>query len=145
MGGIGEAGRDSYIDSNINAYFDAHPDVTSYSLGVNDSSGYCECANCLAQLSGGKNFLSRTDYSNLYYDWANQVIEGVLKKHPDKWFGCLAYSEIAAPPSTVTIHPRFQLSPAFSLYGKTPLLPGLPVYRQSTGRRRGKNPAGHVQ
>jgi len=91
---------------NITAYFDAHPDATSYSLGANDSSGYCACENCLARISGEKNFLGRVDYSDLYYDWANQVIEGVLAKHPDKWFGCLAYSEVAAPPSTVEVHPR---------------------------------------
>jgi hypothetical protein len=91
---------------NISAYFDANPDAPSYSLGANDSSGYCECENCLARISGEKNFLTRTDYSDLYYDWANQVIEGVLEKHPGKWFGCLAYSEVAAPPGKVKVHPR---------------------------------------
>lgn len=91
---------------NINAFFDAHPNATSYSLGTNDSSGFCECENCLARISGEKNFLGRVDYSDLYYDWANRVIEGVLEKHPDKWFGCLAYSEVAGPPANVTVHPR---------------------------------------
>ncbi len=90
----------------INVYFDAHPEATSYSLGANDSSGYCECEKCLARISGERNFLVRMDYSDLYYDWANQVIEGVLKKHPGKWFGCLAYSEVAAPPKKVKVHPR---------------------------------------
>ena len=91
---------------NISAYFDTHPDAASYSLGANDSSGYCECERCRARISGEKNFLGRPDYSDLYYDWANQVIEGVLKKHPGKWFGCLAYSEVAAPPNAVSVHPR---------------------------------------
>lgn len=91
---------------NINAFFDANPDATSYSLGANDSSGYCECERCRARISSETNFLTRVDYSDLYYDWANQVIEGVLKKHPDKWFGCLAYSEVAAPPKEVKVHPR---------------------------------------
>jgi Domain of unknown function (DUF4838) len=91
---------------NINAFFEANPDATSYSLGANDSSGYCECENCMARISGEKNFLMRTDYSDLYYDWANQVIEGVLEKHPGKWFGCLAYSEVAAPPGKVKVHER---------------------------------------
>ncbi|MDI9582953.1 MAG: DUF4838 domain-containing protein [Acidobacteriota bacterium] len=91
---------------NIVKYFDANPQATSYSLGTNDSSGYCRCENCLARISGEKNFLGLTDYSDLYYDWANQVIEGVLKVHPDKWFGCLAYSEVAAPPKNVNVHPR---------------------------------------
>ena len=91
---------------NICAYFDAHPEATSYSLGANDSSGYCQCDECMARISGERNFLQRVDYSDLYFDWANRVIEGVLEKHPDKWFGCLAYSEVAAPPTKVDVHPR---------------------------------------
>ncbi len=91
---------------NIIDYFEANPAATSYSLGANDSSGYCQCEQCLARLSGDKNFLGRVDYSDLYYDWANQVIEGVLERFPDKWFGCLAYSEVAAPPQHTSVHPR---------------------------------------
>ncbi len=91
---------------NIDAFFDAHPDAPSYSLGANDSSGYCQCDACMAQIPGTDNFLGRVDYSDLYYDWANKVIEGVLKEHPDKYFGCLAYSEVAAPPEAVSVHPR---------------------------------------
>jgi hypothetical protein len=34
------------------------------------------------------------------------VIEGVLEKHPDKWFGCLAYNNVFDPPSSVNVHPR---------------------------------------
>jgi len=60
--------------ANITRFFDEHPEATSYSLGTNDSSGYCRCENCLARISGDKNFLGRIDYSDLYYDWANQVI-----------------------------------------------------------------------
>lgn len=92
--------------ANINAYFDADPEATSYSLGVNDSSGYCECEQCRARVPNEKNSLGRLDYSDLYYDWANRVIEGVLAKHPDKWFGCLAYSEAADPPKNVNVNAR---------------------------------------
>ena len=91
---------------NIVRFFDENPDAPSYSLGANDSSGYCRCDECLARISGEKNFLGRVDYSDLYYDWANRVIEGVLERHPDKFFGCLAYSEVAAPPTNVRVHPR---------------------------------------
>ncbi len=92
--------------TNINAFFDTHPDAPSYSLGANDSSGYCQCDACMAQIPGTDNFLGRVDYSDLYYDWANKVIERVLEEHPDKYFGCLAYSEVAAPPEAVSVHPR---------------------------------------
>lgn len=90
----------------VNAVFAQNPEVTSCSLGTNDSSGYCACPACLARISGEKNFLGRVDYSDLYFDWANHVIDGVLKEHPDKVFGCLAYSEVAAPPKQVSVHPR---------------------------------------
>jgi hypothetical protein len=91
---------------NIDRYFDEHPDATSFSLGVVDSSGHCECPECQAKDSGEKNFLERRDVSDRYYGWCNQVVEGVLQKHPDKFFGCLAYSEVAQPPSHVRVHPR---------------------------------------
>jgi len=91
---------------NICRYFDQHPGATSYSLGVNDSGGHCECAQCQAMDSGQKNFIGLRDVSDRYYGWCNRVVEGVLKKHPDKFFGCLAYSGVAQPPSRVKVHER---------------------------------------
>lgn len=91
---------------SICAVFRTNPTLTSFSLGVNDSSGHCRCPECLQRVPAEKNFLGLDNYSELYYDWCNRVIEGVLKEFPDKWFGCLAYSEVAAPPRTVRVHPR---------------------------------------
>jgi len=91
---------------SICAYFDEHPEATSYSLGVVDSSGHCECDKCQAKDPPEKNFLGRRDCSDRYYGWCNQVVEGVLAKHPGKWFGCLAYSEVAQAPSRVKVNPR---------------------------------------
>ena len=91
---------------NICQYFDEHPDVPSYSLGVNDSSGHCECETCQAKDTGEKNFLGRRDVSDRYFEWCNKVVQGVLRKHPGKHFGCLAYSEVAQPPSRVKVHER---------------------------------------
>ena len=91
---------------NIVEFFNKNPDATSYSLGVNDGSGHCRCPRCLEQIPEERNFLGLWDYSDLYYAWCNKVIEGVLKVHPHKWFGCLAYSEVAAPPKHVKVHPR---------------------------------------
>ena len=92
--------------TNICRHLDEHPDATSYSLGVNDSSGHCECERCQARDTGKPNFLGRRDVSDRYFEWCNRVVEGVVKKHPDTWFGCLAYSEVAQPPSRVKVHPR---------------------------------------
>ncbi len=91
---------------NIVRYFTDNPTVPSYSLGMNDSGKFCACPDCLKHLGGEKNYLGWVDYSDLYYDWCNQVIEGVLKVHPDKWFGCLAYFNVATPPTRVKVHPR---------------------------------------
>ncbi|NLS93395.1 MAG: DUF4838 domain-containing protein [Planctomycetaceae bacterium] len=90
----------------IIAFFDEHPEAESYSLGVVDSSGHCECEKCQAQDTGELNFIGRRDCSDRYYGWCNQVVERVLQKHPDKWFGCLAYSEVAQAPSRVQVNPR---------------------------------------
>ena len=90
----------------ICVYFDENPDVESYSLGVVDSSGHCECEKCQAQDPEEKNFLGRRDCSDRYFGWCNDVVERVLQQHPDKWFGCLAYSEVAQAPSHVKVNPR---------------------------------------
>ncbi len=90
----------------IRRAFRDDPALRSYSLGVNDSSGHCRCPECLKRVPAEKNFLNLADYSDLYFDWCNRVIDDVLKEFPDAWFGCLAYSEVAAPPRTVKVHPR---------------------------------------
>ncbi len=87
-------------------FFAQHPEATSYSLGAADSSGYCECPQCRAHEPTEKNFLGLRNMSDLYYGWCNRVVEGVLKQYPDKYFGCLAYSEVAQAPTKVKVHPR---------------------------------------
>ncbi len=91
---------------NICRYFAEHPQATSYSLGVVDASGHCECEKCRGKDSGKKNFLGYRDLSDRYYEWCNNVVEGVVKKYPKKYFGCLAYSEVAQPPTKFKVHPR---------------------------------------
>jgi len=87
-------------------FFDEHPEAESYSLGVTDGSGHCECENCRALDPGRKNLIGRDHLTDRYITWANAVVEGVLEHHPDKWFGFLAYSEIFEPPDRVPVHPR---------------------------------------
>lgn len=60
----------------------------------------------MARVSGEDNFLGIMDLSDLYYDWCNQVVEGVLEHHPDKWFGLLAYINVIEPPTRIDVHPR---------------------------------------
>lgn len=91
---------------NIVEFFDRNPGATSYSLGMNDNRNFCQCESCMEHISGELNYLGIPDLSDLYYGWCNEVIEGVLEHHPDKWFGCLAYFNVAQPPRNVQVHPR---------------------------------------
>ena len=91
---------------NICEYFENNPEATSYSLGVNDTWSYCECAECLSRDSGRNNFLGQLDKSDVYFEWCNKVVSGVLERYPDKWFGCLAYSRLTDAPTRVEVHRR---------------------------------------
>ena len=90
----------------IKAHFAAHPESTSYSLGVSDSAGHCRCATCQAKDTGKINFIGIRDVSDRYFEWCNAVVAGVLVDYPDKWFGCLAYRQVAEPPKRIKVHPR---------------------------------------
>ncbi|MCG3149216.1 MAG: hypothetical protein PCFJNLEI_02676 [Verrucomicrobiae bacterium] len=98
-------GSVAVASATILRYFDEHPAATSYSLGVTDSGGHCLCAACRAK-DPGTNYLGRRDCSNSYYEWCNAVVAQVLKKYPDKYFGVLAYHEVATPPAQVKLNPR---------------------------------------
>ena len=91
---------------NICEYFTNNPSEQCCSLGVNDSSGYCQCDLCLNAVAGKTNVLGLANYSDQYYKWINRVVEGVLTNFPDKYFGLLAYSEVIAPPSNFSLNSR---------------------------------------
>jgi hypothetical protein len=90
----------------IEEYFRKNPGQTSYSLGMNDSSGWDQSPASKARRSGRKNYLGLEDVSDDYFTWANAVVSRVLKKYPDKWFGMLAYRDLGEPPTRVKVHPR---------------------------------------
>jgi hypothetical protein len=94
----------------ISAYFDSNPNSTSYSLGINDGNNFGVPARRLNSVGLG-------DYSDRYFRFTNEVIDGVLKKHPDKWFGCLAYVGITDPPTEVGVHPRLVPHICIDRYG----------------------------
>jgi len=84
---------------NIGDYFDKNPEAVSVSVSINDMGGFCQCDNC-RKLGGLKRtILGHWDYSELYYQWVNQVVEAVAQNHPDKYFGVVAYREALTPPS----------------------------------------------
>ncbi|WP_167858964.1 DUF4838 domain-containing protein [Paenibacillus cymbidii] len=85
--------------NQIIQYFNDHPEETSFSLGVNDSSGFCEANPSHPNYPGTFNSLGKVNMSDIYYNWVNEVVELVLAVHPDKYFGLLAYYEVQDPPS----------------------------------------------
>lgn len=92
--------------AEIEQFFHDNPEATSYSLGMNDSSAFDQSPESLARRTGKKNYLGYEDVSDDYFLWADAVVERVLQKYPDKWFGMLAYHGIAEPPTRVHVHPR---------------------------------------
>ena len=92
---------------NIKEYFRAHPGAKYFSLGMNDSNYFCECERCKLKEDPAPNFLGFRNFSDSYFEWANQVVESVLKEYPDAWFGALAYGPLSQPPKKIKkIHPR---------------------------------------
>lgn len=95
------------VAERICQYFSEHSEAVSYSLGVNDSAGDCCCEQCLLKIPGEKNEIGQVNYSQLYYSWANEVIEKVREKYPDKYFGCLAYNSVFSPPEGIKLNNHF--------------------------------------
>jgi len=86
-------------------HFEEHPDEGSFSLGMNDSNRFCECARCQAIPPPG---LPDKDarIAWAFFRFYNQVAERVARKHPDKRLGCLAYSRLSLlPAGSIQLHP----------------------------------------
>lgn len=86
--------------------FRKDPDLESYSFGMNDGGGWCECPACQTidrpmkpwhGFDGSK--------SVLFYTWLNRIAENLSKDFPDKKIGCLAYSAAILPPPGLKLHP----------------------------------------
>jgi hypothetical protein len=78
----------------------------TYSMGVNDIGGYCECPNCKEKHRPGINFLGYEDYSDMYYPWINKIVSRVTQKYPDAKFGFLAYCNVIDPPKDNQVDPH---------------------------------------
>ncbi|RKN86355.1 DUF4838 domain-containing protein [Paenibacillus ginsengarvi] len=85
--------------SGIIEYFRNNPEKKSYSLGVNDIGGFCEANPSHPLYPNAKNSMGFVNMSDIYYGWVNEVVARVLQMYPDKWFGLIAYREVADPPS----------------------------------------------
>lgn len=104
-----EAAR--YAAQVARQYFDAHPEATSFSIGMNDTAarGFCCCAECRAldpvDPAQQKTPRGLPNYSNRFFTFANRVAEELAKTHPDKYLGCLAY-HVTEPPPAFDVLPK---------------------------------------
>ncbi len=87
------------------AAFAANPLLESFSYGINDGHGYCDCEGCKAvdrPAPDWRGFSGEKSY--LYYTWLNKVAENLEEDYPDKMLGCLAYSAVILPPPGLKLH-----------------------------------------
>ena len=87
------------------AAFEANPNRESFSYGINDGHGYCECEGCRAvdrPVPEWHGFSGEKSY--LYYRWLNQVAANLEVDYPDRMLGCLAYSAVILPPPGLKLH-----------------------------------------
>jgi len=83
----------------IREYFEENPDAAMFSVSVNDNMDFCECDECSRY--GVRRYRGRPVYSNVYFSWVAEVARGVLKSHPDKLIGALAYWGVVLPPEGI--------------------------------------------
>ncbi len=81
-------------------WFDAHPDVDSFSLGMDDISHLCSCDRCRAWDPRPDSYEKR-EFSDRHYKFVNAVAREVAKTHPDRYMGTLIYSIARKLPETV--------------------------------------------
>ena len=85
------------------AFFDENPDKGTFSVGMNDSDRFCECAKCLAIApSSITDKRQRTAYA--FFDFYNRLADEVARTHPGRRLGCLAYARLSeVPPGAIKL------------------------------------------
>lgn len=84
----------------LRAWFDAHPDVDSFSLGMDDISHLCSCENCRA-MDPHPDSYEKKEFSDRHYQFVNAVAREVRRTHPDRYVGTLIYNIARRLPETV--------------------------------------------
>jgi hypothetical protein len=78
-------------------YFRANKFNHSFSVGINDTSAYCECSEC-KKLQPKRSFRGVRVASDMYYHYVNEVARRVKEEFPDRYIGAIAYNDVTAPP-----------------------------------------------
>lgn len=102
---VSNAKLKAFVAERIVAFFDARPETSAYSLGMNDSNRFCECGACQAVAPASiQDKRARIAYA--FFRFYNDIAEQVSTQHPDKRLGCLAYAGLRAlPPGAIKLHP----------------------------------------
>jgi len=64
-------------------WFDTHPNIDSFSLGMDDISHLCGCANCRA-MDPHPDSYEKHEFSDRHYKFVNAVAREIAKTHPDR-------------------------------------------------------------
>lgn len=81
-------------------WFDSHPTIDSFSLGMDDISHMCGCANCRA-LDPHPDSYEQRQFSDRHYKFVNAIAREVARTHPDRYIGTLIYNIARELPETV--------------------------------------------
>ena len=81
-------------------WFDEHPDIDSFSVGMDDVSHMCGCPNCRAWDPHPDSY-EKHEFSDRHYKFVNAIARELAKTHPDRYVGTLIYSIARELPETV--------------------------------------------
>ena len=84
-------------------WFEQHPRSNFFSVGMNDSGCFCECAACRALDVPGEEFRGHAMISDRYFAFVKTVADAVASSHPGKFITCIAYSVVESPPRRVQL------------------------------------------
>ena len=84
-------------------WLDEQPRTNFYSVGMNDSRGFCECPKCKALDAAAREFRGREMVSDRYFTFVKAVADEIAKTHPDRYVSCIAYSAVESLPEQVKI------------------------------------------
>ncbi len=121
--------------ANIIQYFKTHPDTFSYSLGLNDNGGHCECDACLEVDGDTINAIGRPDRSRSYYRFCTEVADRVTAALPGRplKIGVIAYANAVDFPEGEQISPN--IVPYLTTDGMRWLDRGIASYEQDQLKR----------
>lgn len=84
----------------LRTWFNEHPEEHSLSLGMNDVTRHCHCADCIA-MDRGPHAIERDDLTDRTCAFVNAVAGELKKTHPGRYLGMLFYRHLYKPPAKV--------------------------------------------